>query len=167
MKRIAITALAILMLLSMSVGALAVPSNVAYQSTRSFLEVCDQEGLKYTYNGVDNDNDETVLLDYSLDNTSITVRVFFEDEASCGIRVWYLITYDPSRLGEIVEACNNLNNQYRWVKFYADTSDNTVTASADVEFGDNPAGNVVRTMLRRVVNITNLGYNELMQYNVG
>lgn len=168
MKKIVISALAILMLLSLTVGALAMPSSTTYQSTRSFLEVCDREGLKYTYNGVNSDGDEVVLLDYGIENTSITVRMFFEDENSCGVRVWYLITYDPARLAEVEEAVNTLNAQYRWVKFYADTTDNTVTAAADIEFGDNPAGDVCRTILRRVVNISERGFNEqLMRFNIG
>ena len=163
MKRILVSTLAIMMLLSLLVGAMAAPATT-YNSTRSFLEVCDQNGQAYNYIGMNSDDNEEVRLDFDLDNTSITARIFFEDENSCAIRVWYLMDYDATRLSEVEDAVNTLNSQYRWVRFFCDQTDNTITAAADVEFGDNPAGEIVWTVVGRVRGISNLGYNDLQTY---
>ena len=166
MKRILVSTLAILMLLSLVASAMAAPTTT-YSSTLNFLETCDAKGKAYNYIGMNSDNNEEVRIDYDLDNTSITARLFFEDEYSCGIRVWYLMDYDPARLAELEDAVNTLNSSYRWVRVFCDKTDNTITIAADVEFGNNPSGEIVWTVLGRVVGISNICYNELEQYKAG
>ena len=167
MKKLWVSICLIALVFALSAGALAVPSSVSYDTTRRFLEYCDENDIKYSYMGIDNDNDEKVNLSFDLTNTSVDVRYFFEeDQESCMVRVWNLITFDPDQIAEVRDAVGRANADYRWVKYYIDESDNTVTCAADIYFGGGDAGDICGYILRRVVNISDSVYDDYLgQYN--
>ena len=168
MKKILLCISAVLLALSLTMGALAVPSSVTYRTTGRFLAYCDEQGIKYTYQGIDNDNDERVTVSYDLSSTSVDVILFFsEDGDTCAIRLWNLIRFRENALDDVLSAVNQLNMNYRWAKFFADTSDNTVTCSADIYFGGADAGDIGYYLLYRIVNISDYGYEDLARFDIG
>ena len=59
-------------------------------------------------------------------------------------------------------SCNELNNKYRWVKFYLD-DDSDVVAQIDAYVDDETCGGECLSLVRRMVNIVDGGYPTLMQ----
>lgn len=148
--------------------ALAVPSNVQYSTTKSFLEVLDSEGIHYICEGIDSDNDEVVKIQYGLDdNTSITVKCYLaEDGSECNMRVWNLIDYDIGSFDAVVQKVDEMNRTYRWTRFYTDPSDNSVTVAMDVVLRDNAdAGDICREALRHIVQICDDAYPSVKEYD--
>ena len=155
-----------LLVITSGISAFAVPNSVAYSSTRDFLTVLDNESIRYSYDGINNDNDERVKVSYSLDDTKITVICFFkEDTKSCSMRVWNFIDYEASDANQVIQTLDQLNSKYRWVKFYSDASDNSVTVSLDAVFRNNDVGEICRECLRHIVNICDDCYTILKPYN--
>lgn len=164
-RMIAILMVVVFALLS-AAPAFAVPSAVSYSSTRDFLEVLDSEGVHYTYEGIDSDDDEKVNVSYNITDTSIAMRIFFDDSReSCHIRVWNLIDYRPEDEGRVIEALDDLNKTYKWIKFYSDKNDNSVTASMDVILRRYDVGEICSEAMHRVVNICDDAYPTLKKFD--
>ena len=139
----------------------------AYTSTQSFLDAMDAKDIIYTYHGLDNDNDDWVEVVYSGDYCeTIDVDIYFssaEDRAS--FRFWNVIDFDSSDYREILGVVNQLNADYKWVKFLVDTRDYSVTAEIDVLFPAGDAGAICLETLDQIVNISDLGYQKLQAYS--
>lgn len=128
-----LTALCSLMLLP---AQAAVPT---YACTRAFTDALREAGVFYEVEGVDEDGDELV----SIDRWSFTLNCYFsEDGQDMSILIWYLSSYDPSQLDDVLMICSRLNSESRGVCFYADESDNTITASMDVILREEDADEV-------------------------
>ena len=168
MKKL-LCSIAIALLVSLlCVSALAVPSSATYSTTREFLKECDEQEIRYTYDGIDQDNDEKVKVSINLTDTSITEIFYFsEDNEDASIRVWNFIDFAPSDYNNVLEAVNSLNAQYRWVRFYIDKSDNSVTCAIDVEYSVANTGEVTFMLMRHMMNICDYAYSELSRYDIG
>ncbi len=156
-----ITVLVILLVSAVSVYA--VPSNVMFSSTRKFLESLDKSDIKYSYMGVDNDNQEKVNVSYSYSGGSLKATIFFtEKNEECNIRIWNLIDFKAAYLESAYRICNEINSKYKLAKFYVDTSDNSITVSMDVIIReDYSAGDICKEALTRVVSICDDAYELL------
>ncbi len=157
--------LVLTLLLSLSVPAFAV--NAQYSTTRDFLKYLDEEDYKYSYLGVDNDNDEGVSLKFRGDNIdTIKINIFFDEDLDVvSMRIWYLIEFDKSDYEEVLEACNSLNNKYKFIKLYVDTSDWSVTAAIDIPIrsGSN-CGEICEDGMLYLVNISDIAYETLKEF---
>ena len=104
----------------------------------------------------------------NLTDTSITEIFYFsEDNEDASIRVWNFIDFAPSDYNNVLEAVNSLNAQYRWVRFYIDKSDNSVTCAIDVEYSVANTGEVTFRLMRHMMNICDYAYSELSRYDIG
>ena len=103
MKRIASLVLAAVLLVCVAVPALAATSDAKYSSTYRFLEQLDKEGILYTCEGIDEDGDERVVVEYTLsDESECALYIFFdEDGRHCSIRVWNLIDFDAAQVNRM------------------------------------------------------------------
>ena len=161
MKKFLVSVCLVALVFALSAGALAVPKNVTYETTRQFLQYCDDNSIKYTFAGIDDDNQERVTVGYNLTNTAVdVVFIFDEDQETCALRVWNLIEFDPAGQADVAGAVDTANRSYRWVRFFVDTSDNTVTCAADLYLGKGDAGEICGYLLDRVVNICDIVYDE-------
>lgn len=140
--------LAAVLALSLSATALAAetvlyPADIAAE----FLAMLDQDGIEYADLGYDSDEDYEIIIYYPGDyreEHEITLYIDSDGTAFSAFE-WYLMEYDETRLNEVLEVINELNNAYRFVTFLADTSDNTITAETHgVLRGD--AGLAARTL---------------------
>lgn len=119
-----------------------------------FMKYMDREGIKYV------DRDEHVLrVTYSGDNLkTIPVYVFFDkdDDPYVQFKCWEIANF-KGKEGKGIFTCNNINKEYRWVKFYLD-DDADVIASADAMVDYDTCGKICMSLVRRVVNITDEAY---------
>lgn len=139
----------------------------AYASTQSFLDAMDTEKILYTYHGLDSDKDDWVEVVYSGDYCDeIDIDVYFssaEDRAS--FRFWRVIEFDREDYADILFAVNQLNADYKWIKFVVDMSDYSVSAESDVLFPAGDAGAICLESLDQIVSVADLGYSELKSYS--
>ena len=155
MKKVTSCLLALLLIVSLCVPAFATSTNEGqYETTRSFIDVLQTKGLKYTYSGLNSDNDEKIRVSFSDDNFgSIVFILFFPSSADeVSIRVWNLITVTAGKTYAL-NTVNTLNNNYKYARFYLDESDNTITCSMDAYLDVRSAGDTTNRMMSVLLDI--------------
>ncbi len=137
-----------------------------YDTTEDFIAVLKEEGLKYELKSVDKDGDEVVLVENTSDvYGDVTFRFYFsEDEDDVYIRVWNLIDYDANDRSDVLEAANTVNSKWRFVRFYLDDSDNSITASFDSYLPKRSSGDITLEMLLTMHRIMENAYPYLEPY---
>ena len=156
-------------ILLVTLSPVAFAASAQYANTRSFLGELDTYEIRYTLEGVDSDNNEIVHIKNKGDYYSYTIHYYFsEDNESVSIRIWNLIDFDSSDMDKVYLAVSQLNKTYKWVKFYADEIDNSVTLSADMIVRRNSGtGDIVLEMTLRIASILDDEgvYNALNRYD--
>lgn len=145
----------------------AMAVSASYSSTQAFLRALDEEGIIYTLHGIDERiNYECVTMNNKGEELSYTINYFFsEDSTYTGLRVWNVITYNDSDLAKVLRTCNSLNSDYKYVKFYADESDNTVTVEMDLIHRSGDVGDIVLEATLRLANVLDESYERLAVYD--
>ena len=159
--------LALCLVFSLSVPAFAVSAE--YSTTKAFLKVMDREKNKYTVEGIDEDEDEQVTVSVKGDNKKkIEVLIFFNKDLDVvSMRSWYVISFDKANLEKVLSAVNQLNSDYKFVKFVVDESDYSVDAKIDCPIrDDDSAGEIAYDALYYVVNIVDEAYLELRDFDI-
>ena len=135
-----IALLLILALLCLSCAALAEDSKPQYAATKDFVAVLEANDLKYSYKGIDDDTDENI-------------RVFFsKDSDAVYIRGWNLLTASAGT-NYVLSTLNQLNHQYKYVKFTFDESDNTVYVQMDGYLSPDHPGDVAYRMMNAILGV--------------
>jgi len=119
-----------------------------------FMAHMDSVGVRYT-----DHNDYIVKVSYKGDNMqSIPIYVCFdkEDKPLVSFKCWDVANFKNKEARALI-ACNEMNTEYRWVKFYLD-SDADIVVEADAIVDDVTAGEECLQMVRRMVNITDEAY---------
>lgn len=156
MKKLFSIGLALLLVIMFVLPASA-EDDVQLATTKDFIRVLEESELTYQYKGMDSTGTyEIVTLSLSSDvYENCTYTCFFhtdEDEAS--IRLWNLITITSGK-SYALQVINNLNNSYKWTKFYYDEDDSTLTATADIVLNATDPGNIVFDVMVHIANILN------------
>ncbi len=128
--------------LSLSAPALAAESEIHPADTAAeFFALLDQEDVEYTDLGYNSKENYEILLTYHGQvREEHEIHLFIDDDGRAfSAYEWYLMEYDPARLPVILETLNELNNEYRFVTFLADTTDNTITAELHGTLGKDAA----------------------------
>lgn len=109
-----------------------------------FVEYEDQNHIKITYEG-DNLN-------------TIPIHIFFDEDGDPYVqfKCWDIQNFKGKEAKGIL-ACNMINKQYRWVKFYLD-DDADIVASIDGYIDIASCGEECLSLVRRVVSITDDAY---------
>ena len=136
-----------------------------YRMTRLFMEYMDANDIRYSYKGVDSESgEEEITVSWDGENMS-TIRLHFffdEDEDICSIRVWNVIDFDPANLEAVVDLCDQMNHGYKFLTFYTDRDDNSVTASIDAILMDtDDCGKILFEYMYYMVSICDKVYPEL------
>ncbi len=158
--------LVIVLVLALSVPAMAAKGE--YVTTRQFLKVMDKEKEDYELVGVDDDDDEHVVAYFTGEALGdAVVHIYFRpDLDEVNMRCWDIITFDDDDYSDVLEAVNELNNDYKFVKFTLDTSDNTVSAEMDSFLRQGAeSGEIAYDSLIAVEFLANVAYEELSVYD--
>lgn len=164
-KTLAALLMALALLLSLSVPAFAVSAQ--YPTTRAFVQALDERGLKYTCAGVDSDGDEKVTVEFVGDyKDSILVNLFFgQDQDLVNLRIWNLIDINEADYEKVLDACNELHASYKFVTFFVDKTDWSVTAKLDLPIREGEScGEICLDGLSYLVNIADTGYDTLKAF---
>lgn len=111
------------------------------------------------------EEEEVMSASYSMDNRDgLTVYMFFNDEASTVKARAVDITKFPENKKEMMyKVCNTLNADYRFLKFFVDESDNTITADIDAIVDMDTVGEEVFRLAIKVANIVDEAYPDMQK----
>lgn len=128
----------------------------------------DNKDIKYTYYAPDENRNEAIKVAFSGDNAeSISILFFFDkkddgDTTSINIKSFSIAKVPTDKLMNLYVALNELNAEYRWVKFYID-KDNEVTVSGDAITDEESAADELEEILLRYINIIDEVYPRIMK----
>ena len=130
----------------------------------AFKAHLDEKGIKYTYFEPEENRAEAIRISFSGENTdSIAVTFFFDkDASSINVKSFSIAKIPTEKIIDIYVVLNELNNEYRWVKFYVD-DDNEVTVSGDAITDVATAGEECEEILFRYVKIIDEVYPRIMK----
>lgn len=164
MKKLVLCSVVLALLLSiLPLQTLAVTCQL--DTAQAYADAMDAEGIKYSWLGVNEDNNEKFSVLFIGDEMEeIDLRWFFTEE-SARLYVWDIITYHPADLYHVLEAVNELNSHYGYACFYADTSDNTVSYSYNFRLDPACAGQHCIDVMYLAEGIVDESYPTLAPYN--
>lgn len=122
--------LCLALMLGLSVTAFAATTTAPEDIAKEFMAMLKEDGIKYNDRGIDSDGDYRIDITYPGENLEEHNVVLFVNKNGQGFAAfeWYLMDYEDARMLEVLKTLNNLNLNYRYVTFIADTTDNTITA---------------------------------------
>ncbi len=129
-----------------------------------FTSFMDEKGIRYDYFERTEKRNEAVKITYSGENAeSISVIFFFDDNnKSVNVKSFSIAKIPSNKLMDVYVILNELNAEYRWVKFFVD-SDNEVTVSGDALVDATSAGPECHEIMIRYINIIDEVYPRLMK----
>jgi hypothetical protein len=92
---------------------------------------------------------------------TIPIYVFFDEDNDpyVSFKCWEIQSFKNNEAAALI-VCNNLNNEYRWLKFYMD-EDKDVNASLDAMVDRSTCGEECLSLVRRMVNIIDEAYPQI------
>ena len=75
---------------------------------------------------------------------------------------WDVVKVAENKVEKAYALCNELNEKFRWVKFYVD-SDRDIRVQLDAIMSEDNAGEVCREIVYRMVNIIDGAYIEIVR----
>ena len=134
--------------------------NLAAKMTGAYLE---SRGLKFFY---DESQPEVIRTGFGgLKNKQLLeiLCIFGEDGSDVAIRSFNFCSIPQAKLGEAHAFCSRLNKLYRWVKFYIDEGDMTVTLADDAVIQLDTCGEEVFELILRMASIADDAYVHFMK----
>lgn len=133
--------------------------NLAAKVTAAYF---DSQDIRYSMRGDDN---EIISVGFRAENKeSIEILLFFsEGNDNVGIRSFDLCKVPEVKKPALYELCSKLNDEYRWVKFYIDEDDNTITAADDALIQLDSCGEECLELVMRMCDIADEVYPEIMK----
>jgi hypothetical protein len=125
-----------------------------------FMHYMDSNGIKYT-----DVKENVVKVVYTGDNLkTIPVFVIFDKDGDplVTFKCWDIANFKDEKMAGGVIGCNQLNKEYRWVKFYLD-DDCDVVAQIDAYVDAETCGFECSSLVKRMVNIIDEGYPTFMR----
>ena len=183
-KRIFAFALMLVLLCSLSAPAFAAQlkknldsstsqGQAQYKSSRDFIEAVNEvDGFSCTagevYTGSGGETYEIVNVSYAggeLSPYKSNLTMFFNEPGDEVQLVMYnLISFEAGELADVLTAINDVNAAGSGVKFYVDTSDNTVTAEMYQLTTPETCVEIAATALGFLISYTDAVYESLTDY---
>ena len=136
-----------------------------YACTGAFVGALEAAGCEYVLGGVDEDGDELVITAFDMEGVRVELRFYFSANGeNAYIRVWNVINYDLANWQNVVQVIDGINGDYRFVRFYTDDYDNSVTAALDLIYRGSDVGEICMEALYYLVNIIEDAYPLLLPY---
>ena len=128
--------------------------NRAAQTVASFL---DTKGIQYMLKGQDK---EVLITGFPTKNKGgIVLTCFFdENSASVCITTSDLVRVESTQRSKCYETCSKLNQMYKWVKFYVNENDDSVSAQIDAFIDEKNCEEEVMQLIVAMVSIADEAY---------
>jgi len=159
-------ALLLMLALVLSLGVSAFAVNAQYSTTQEFLKALDAEKVKYRYMGVNNNDKEEVTVSYTGDYCDdIFINIFFsQDLDSVSMRFWNIVDFDEADYAKALELANELNADFKYVKFVVDTDDWSIGAEIDIPIREGEdSAQIAYDALYYIVQISDEAYPDLAE----
>jgi hypothetical protein len=133
--------------------------NLAAKVTAAYF---DSRNLHYEVLGEDS---SILRAGFTMDNRDgIKVLMFFDDDSkACKLRAFEVAKFAENKKEKMYQVCNALNAKYRWIKFFVDEEDNTITAEDDAVIQLDTCGEEVFQCCLQLVNIVDAAYPDIMR----
>lgn len=130
----------------------------------SFSEKLKSCNLRFTHNEPDEDRKEHIRISFDGDhgNTITLIYIFDPDGTTVNIKVFSVCKVPSAKLMDMYVLMNELNYEYRWIKFFID-SDDEVTVSDDAVIEPATAGEELFELMQRFLNIIDEVYPRIMK----
>lgn len=125
-----------------------------------FMKHMDDEGIKY-----ENLEKEGVAIRYSADNKDAirVVALFDEDgDGMVAMYAWSIAKFPEEKAALAYKICNDINAQYRWIKFYLDP-DGEIAAQVDAYVYPDSCGEQCVSLVNRIVGVVDETYPTFMK----
>ena len=121
----------------------------------------DAKGVRYKTN----ESRNAIELGFKADNKEgIDLILFFdEDDGGMALRSFNYCKFPESKLANMYQLCSEMNKDYRWIKFYVDERDNTITLSDDAVIQLDSCGDEAWELIVRMVSIGDEAYPKFMK----
>ena len=135
----------------------------ATTSGEAFSKYMTEEDYIFTYEGTyendDGSEEDEFFISFEAENMdSIDIEVFFDsDNEGAVFYVWDYVKFNAKQYDEMQEICNQMNNDYRFAKFYVE-DDNTVTVQGDAIFFGNDIGEICECFICTIASIADNVY---------
>ena len=128
-----------------------------------FMSECDRMGLKYRDSRDLNDGSSLVACGVQgKNNARYDVRYIFDkDGHSVSLRVFGLVIFPEEKWAGMLDAVNEVNGTYRWLKFF--TKDDRVNVQGDAIINDDTSGKICVELLVRTMKIVDDVYPRFMR----
>ncbi len=128
---------------------------------KNFIQTLDAKGLKYDVE--EREDDCVVSASFTMDNASLRVRLFIDDDNEhVAIRCFSIANAPENKYANALVACNKCNLEYRWIKFVID-SDRDINAQDDAIISPETAGEELFELMSRMLGIVDDCYPEFMK----
>lgn len=159
-KRIMTLLIALLLVLCLSGASAEEPM---FASTQAFLEMMQSSRVWCEFCGMAGDGEHVVTEASTADGEAVLIDLCFApDGRLCTLRAPELIAFAEPQLLTVLQVCNELNSEYRYVRFCVGETDRTVTAALDVRFLPMEANDAVWEAMQRLLTIVGEAVPTLM-----
>ena len=132
---------------------------VAFEMTKAYF---DSKEIRYE------ERDEGVLrvgFGGLRNKGNIDVIVVIDDnDRTVSLTSYNVCAVPESKKDGLYQICSELNAHFRWVKFYVDEEDNTITARDDAIVQAESSGEEIHELIARMVGIVDDAYPTLMRF---
>lgn len=91
------------------------------------------------------------------------IVIFDDNERTVSLRSFDLCHVPENKRDQMYKICNDINENYRWVKLYIDEDDFTITAQDDAVLQAESAGEEIRELAGHMAQIVDDAYPALMK----
>ena len=133
-------------------------------TTKQFVKFLEKKDIRFTHYEATEKRREIIKVGFKGENKDgIEVLFFFDpSEKAVGVKSFSIAKVPEAKLASMYALLNNLNGEYRWVKFYID-DENEVTASSDAAITKATADEVCYDRLLRFLDIVDEVYPQIMK----
>lgn len=106
-----------------------VSENNMYEATQCIVKKFDELDFKYEYEKYD--DTDMLTLRFNTDTIPLVeIILVITEDFDCGIYSPNIANVNEEKMTEMLKALNELNAEYKYVRFYA--NDNTITVKTDI-----------------------------------
>ncbi len=129
----------------------------AVKNTKSYF---DSKGYVYMM-----EREDVMRINFTdFDNISeVDILIVFEDDRVVSLSCFNICQVPENKKKDIYEVCSDMNSEYRFVKFYVDEDDNTVTAETDAIITPEVAGEKVFRLVELMPAVIDEAYPYFMR----